>query len=235
MGKLKWYKRDPSKALKGMMKLNLEQRGAYNTILDLIYSHDNELDDDDHVLAAWLRVDVRVARRLKAELIAAGKLYTDCGYLKNKKADEEVSDGLHRIASATTAGIKSGDVRRAKSVANTSENNNLNGTSVPTIDELTLDTTTRTKTKKKEEALRDSGGKEEERVWNEPYTIKDQTERIKRFHDKVFEQMLRSGIRDGRLIIAAACDKDSPLHERSLAICKAEADKINKKWPYDWD
>ena len=38
MGTLKWYKRDPDAALSGMFELTLEERGAYNTILDLIYS-----------------------------------------------------------------------------------------------------------------------------------------------------------------------------------------------------
>ena len=37
MGTLKWYKRDPRAALAGMMKLTLEECGAYNKILDLIY------------------------------------------------------------------------------------------------------------------------------------------------------------------------------------------------------
>ena len=40
MGVVKWYKRDPNAALTGMASLTLEERGAYNTILDLIYAHD---------------------------------------------------------------------------------------------------------------------------------------------------------------------------------------------------
>jgi len=36
----RWYKRDPNAALEGMAVLTLEERGAYNTVLDLIYTHD---------------------------------------------------------------------------------------------------------------------------------------------------------------------------------------------------
>jgi len=40
VGKVRWYKRDPNAALTGMAGLTLEERGAYNTILDLIYAND---------------------------------------------------------------------------------------------------------------------------------------------------------------------------------------------------
>ena len=43
----RWYKRDPNAALEGMAVLTLEERGAYNTVLDLIYTHDGSVDDDD--------------------------------------------------------------------------------------------------------------------------------------------------------------------------------------------
>jgi hypothetical protein len=65
MGHLKWYARDPRAALIGMMGLTLEERGAYNTILDLIYVHDGEVIDDETYLLAWLRVEKRIWRRLR--------------------------------------------------------------------------------------------------------------------------------------------------------------------------
>jgi len=65
MGILKWYKRDPRAALAGMMGLSLEERGAYNTILDLIYCHDGALVDDPRLISGWLGVDPRVWRRLR--------------------------------------------------------------------------------------------------------------------------------------------------------------------------
>ena len=91
MGQIKWYKRDPEAALEGMRKLTLEQRGAYNTVLDLIYLRDGNLPDDDRFIAGWLDVDVRVWKRLRDGLITAGKLRIEDGFVRNSKADEVVA------------------------------------------------------------------------------------------------------------------------------------------------
>lgn len=128
MGKLTWYKRNPHKALKGMMMLTLEERGAYNTVLDLIYSHDGDLLDDEHFIAGWCRVDVRVWRRIRARLIGAEKLYTDGEFLRNETADVEVDRGLSMVASASDAGIKSGQVRAAKRQDELNKNKGVGGT-----------------------------------------------------------------------------------------------------------
>lgn len=107
MGRIRWYKRDPNAALAGFAVLTLEERGAYETVLDLIYAHDGDLNDDDHFLAGWMRSDVRVWRRLKKRLIELGKLYVHAGKLRNERADKEIDDALHRVASAATAGRQS--------------------------------------------------------------------------------------------------------------------------------
>ena len=62
---MKWYLRDPNAALTGMASLTLEERGAYNTVLDLIYAHDGAVDDNDRFLAGWCRVDIRVWKRIQ--------------------------------------------------------------------------------------------------------------------------------------------------------------------------
>ena len=111
MGILKWYKRDPKAALSGMMELSLEERGAYNTILDLIYIHDGKIEDSDRLIAAWLRVDIRVWRRLRKRLLDRQKLYIHAGFLRNEKADDEVLKALHRVASAAEAGLASAIAR----------------------------------------------------------------------------------------------------------------------------
>ena len=81
MGFLKWHKRDHNAALRGMVALTLEERGAYNTILDLIYAHDGELEDNDREIVTWLRVRRKTWRRLRARLLSLGKLYVREGYL----------------------------------------------------------------------------------------------------------------------------------------------------------
>ncbi len=107
MGTLKWYKRDPRAALSGMMELTLEERGAYNTVLDLIYIHDGAMEDNANLIASWLRVDVRVWKRLRNRLLSLGKLYVHAGCLRNERADREVPAALLRVTSAAEAGLAS--------------------------------------------------------------------------------------------------------------------------------
>lgn len=113
MGKLRWYKRDPVAALEGMSNLTLEECGAYNKVLDLIYARDGAVDDDDRFIAGWLRCDVRVWRRIRARLIDLKKLYVDAGSLRNSRADREVDRGLSMVASASEAGKASARKREA--------------------------------------------------------------------------------------------------------------------------
>lgn len=132
MGQIKWYKRDPSAALNGMMELDLQERGAYNTVLDLIYSRDGNLPDDDRFIAGWLRVDVRVWKRIKATLIDREKLYVEGGHLRNERADVEVLAALSRVTSAADAGRASARSKAYKSDDVRRENNDLGSTSAPT-------------------------------------------------------------------------------------------------------
>ena len=121
MGKLRWYKRDPDAALGGMIGLSLEERGAYNTVLDLIYSHDDQLADDDRFIAGWCQCDVRAWRRVKASLVEKKKLTASGGLLRNFRATSEVFHGLRRIDQARYAGGIGG----RKSHATRNNNNNL--------------------------------------------------------------------------------------------------------------
>lgn len=228
MGKLKWYKRDPTRALKGMMELTLEQRGAYNTVLDLIYAHDNELRDDDRFIAGWLRVDVRVWRRLRTTLISCGKLYVRDGLIHNEKADVEVLEALHRVASAADAGIQSGRSRASKSDHEFSETNDLEGTAVPTDRERPFEqptSTTTLGTKKSFSNASGLGGKK-----NGETTIKDPAERLARFQKSLAESFAQ----DGWSIVTTASNPDDPQFERALAICKKQAQTLGKGWPHAW-
>lgn len=152
MGRLKWYKRDPTRALKGMMKLTLEERGAYNTVLDLIYSHDGRLEDDERFIAGWLRTDVRVWRRLRGRLLELGKLFVEDGLIRNSTADAEVLSALSRVESLTDAGRQGGLARARKYEAVNKEINHLSQASAKAGDSHKLNTSTTTSTirKKKE-------------------------------------------------------------------------------------
>lgn len=90
MGQLKWYKRDPRAALHGMTGMSLEECGAYNKILDLIYCHDGALDDDAAYICHVLNCNVRTWRRLRIRLLELGKVYVHAGRFRNERADDEI-------------------------------------------------------------------------------------------------------------------------------------------------
>jgi len=54
-----WHKRYHSDALHGFMSLTLEERGAFQTILDLIYDRGSALIDNDRLLAGYMGVSLR--------------------------------------------------------------------------------------------------------------------------------------------------------------------------------
>jgi len=108
VGRLNWYKRDMRKALTGMMGLSLEERGAYNTVLDLIYDSDDKLPDDERFIAGWCGVDVRVWKRIRTSLIEKKKLRAESGLLRNFRATSEVDAALSLLDVKVTSGRKGG-------------------------------------------------------------------------------------------------------------------------------
>ena len=86
---MKWYKRDPDAALAGMVELTLEERGAYNTVIDLLYSRDGNLPADDCFFARACNCRPHTWRRLRDNLLAKGKLHMIDGKLTaNRVAGE---------------------------------------------------------------------------------------------------------------------------------------------------
>lgn len=85
-----WHKRYHLDALEGMRELTLEQRGAYNTILDLLYLKGGSLPDDAMFISGWLGVFPKTWKRLRSALIDAGKLTSEGGHLANPRASKEM-------------------------------------------------------------------------------------------------------------------------------------------------
>jgi uncharacterized protein YdaU (DUF1376 family) len=105
-----WHKRYHSDALTGYRGLNLEQRGAYTTILDLLYDAGEEtLAPTDRWMAGQLDVSVRKWRTLRDELQALGKLivYPD-GRISNKRYLRELGKRRALSAKRAEAGAKGG-------------------------------------------------------------------------------------------------------------------------------
>lgn len=113
---LGWYKRFPDKALAGMFELNLEQRGAYGTIIDLIYSRAGDLPFDLELLKKHLQVNARVVKRLVDELVALDKIQIVDGVIRTRRSDVEIQSRLS-VINAQSEGGKQGAEKRWNSDA----------------------------------------------------------------------------------------------------------------------
>jgi len=106
MGTLKWYKRDPHRAVVGMTGLTLEEVGAYNLLLDWLYIRDGKLPDEPAVISQYLHTNLRRWRRLRSSLIAKKKIYVLGGFLRNERTDREL------VSANTIAAKRSQAARR---------------------------------------------------------------------------------------------------------------------------
>lgn len=89
---MRFYKRDPDRALAGMAELSLEERGAYNTILDALYARDGILADNDEILRRLMACHGNKWRAVKTRLIAHGKIWIEDGYMKAKGVDSTLAE-----------------------------------------------------------------------------------------------------------------------------------------------
>jgi uncharacterized protein YdaU (DUF1376 family) len=88
-----WYKRDPNAWRAGVCQLKPEERGIYDTVIDVLYSYDGVLppDVDDKWWARECNCDPRTWRAVRDRLITKGKLfYKDDGALMAKRVEREL-------------------------------------------------------------------------------------------------------------------------------------------------
>lgn len=90
-----YHRRYHGDALHGYRGLTLEQRGAYTTLLDLIYDCGGPIDFNERWIAGHLDVTVNRAKKLVAELLALRKIYlTPRGQISNHRCDTEIENAL---------------------------------------------------------------------------------------------------------------------------------------------
>lgn len=87
-----WHKRYHSDALTGMIGLTLEERGAFQTVLDMIYDRGGPIPDNDRLLSSQMGVTPRKWRSLKTALIGHGKIAAWGGLIGNQKALLEIEE-----------------------------------------------------------------------------------------------------------------------------------------------
>lgn len=121
-----WHTRYHRAALDGMLTLSLEARGAYNTVLDLIYAKGAPVADDPRWLAGWMGCSVKKWLPIRAALIDRGKLveveHQGQVCLMNPRAMRELDEAEMRRRKAADSGRKGGmisaDARRKLSESN---------------------------------------------------------------------------------------------------------------------
>lgn len=84
---VKFYCRD---WLHGTESLTPEERGIYIDLLAMMYERNGPLPDDERLLAARLRIDLRVWKRVRQSLLLKGKLTASGGHLSNTRAAAEL-------------------------------------------------------------------------------------------------------------------------------------------------
>jgi uncharacterized protein YdaU (DUF1376 family) len=106
-----YHRRYHGDALQGYMPLTLDERGAYTTILDLIYDNGGPIVRNERYLSGMMNCSVRLARSLIDALIQHQKLYVTRDHkLSNHRAEREleaaISISLKRAESASKKGGK---------------------------------------------------------------------------------------------------------------------------------
>lgn len=112
MSRLAWHPRYHRDALDGMELMCLEDRGAYTTLLDMMYDRGGPVPDEDRMLAGKMLVSTRTWRTIRARLIDAGKVEvidTPNGpFLFNERARNELETQEKRSRKNAESGAKGG-------------------------------------------------------------------------------------------------------------------------------
>ena len=119
MSERPWYKRYGGDFVVGTLSLTLEERGAYSTLLDLMYDRDGRYPDDARAIARLFGVSPRKWATIRETLIAAGKIEVADGYLTNARVQREMAKMADERVVHAENGAKGGR-KRAENAAKTS-------------------------------------------------------------------------------------------------------------------
>ena len=118
-----YHKRYHSDALAGFMSLTLEERGAYQTLLDLIYDRGGPILDNERLLAGYMGCSVRKWRLLREQLIEKRKIrLNDAGEITNDRAEKEFENDAKTARKLAENG-SSGGRKTAEKLKKSNENN----------------------------------------------------------------------------------------------------------------
>lgn len=123
MSALPYHKRYHGDALTGFMALTLEERGAYQTLLDMMYDRGGPLIDNERLLAGYMNCSIRKWRQIRESLIEKGKIRINAeGQIANRRAQKEIENTTKTQRKLIEAGSKGGR-KRAENEKKDNENN----------------------------------------------------------------------------------------------------------------
>jgi uncharacterized protein YdaU (DUF1376 family) len=132
MSVLPYHKRYHSDALAGFMPLTLEERGAYQTLLDMMYDRGGPLIDNERLLAGYMNCSLRKWRQVREQLIAKHKItITKDGTIINSRARKEIENATKTHRKLIESGAKGGRTR----VENEKKTNEINGTDEASLEQ----------------------------------------------------------------------------------------------------
>jgi len=101
---MKWYKHDPAAFLEGCIGLNAEERGFYITLLDLLYARAPNGGVIDRLVVDAMACRPQVWRRVKASLIAKGKVRDGPDGLTANRVETTVQTAVKLMSNRTRSG-----------------------------------------------------------------------------------------------------------------------------------
>jgi len=104
-----WYARYPQDFIMGTIGMDLETRGAYSLILDLIYDRDGRVPDEPRWIAGVLNVSVRKWNTIRQTLLDEDKISVENGYITNFRADYEIEKSRKLAEKRAENGAKGGN------------------------------------------------------------------------------------------------------------------------------
>lgn len=103
-----WYKRYPSNFIGGTVMMNLEQKGAYSILIDLIFDHGGPVPDDPQWIARVCGCSTRKWKSIRQTLIDMGKIIAQDGMITQPKAEEMAISGSKNARKLAENGAKGG-------------------------------------------------------------------------------------------------------------------------------
>lgn len=113
MSRRPFYKRYTGDRLMGTRDLNLEERAAYDDLLDMMYDRGQPIPDEPRWIAGFIGVSTRKWSTLRESLIAAGKIIVRGERLSNRRFERELALEEAEESAAVTWGRMGGRKRAA--------------------------------------------------------------------------------------------------------------------------